>query len=294
MAMWVDGWTADPNKLDVFEVRHVSPEFFRVMGIPLRAGRGFTPDDRAGGPPVVIVSETAVRRFWSGRNPIGGRIRYPWPGWMEVVGVVADVRNNDLAEDPAPAVYLPVAQEAVGPSGGPPTVVARASGDPALALAAIRRAVANAAPDVPVSEEQTVERLIERSVAAPRAASRLLLGFGALALLLGAVGTYGLVAYGVQQRSREIAVRIAVGASRGRVVGLVLREGARLAGLGIVAGLVGALALSRLMRGLLYGIDPVDPIAFTVAPAVLGLTALLACLAPALRAARIAPSTALR
>ena len=294
MAMWVDGWTTDPNKLDVFDVRHVTPEFFRAMGIPLRAGRGFTPDDRTGGPPVAIVSETAARRFWSGRNAVGGRIRYPWPGWMEVVGVVADVRNNDLAEEPAPAVYLPVAQEPLGPSGGPPTVVVRASGDPAQALATIRRAVATAAPDVPVSEAQTAERLIERSVAAPRAASRLLLGFGALALLLGAVGTYGLVAYGVEQRSREIAVRMAVGAARGSVVGLVLREGARLAGLGIVAGLLGALALSRLMRGLLYGIDPVDPVAFTVAPAALGLTALLACLAPAIRAARIAPSTALR
>ncbi len=294
MAMWIDGWTTDPNKLDVFEVRHVTPEYFRAMGITLQAGRGFAAEDRAGSPPVAIVSETAARRFWADRDPVGGRLRYPWPGWMEVVGVVGDVRNNDLALEPSPAVYLPFAQEPTGPSGGPPTVVARAAGDPAGVIAAIRAAVANVAADVPVSNEATMERLVERSAAAPRAASRLLLGFGALALLLGAVGTYGLVAYGVERRSRELAVRMAVGAGRRTVIAMVLREGLCLAGIGIVTGLAGALVLSRLVRGLLYDIGPTDPVAYTAAPAVLAVTAVLACLVPAYRASRIAPSSALR
>jgi putative ABC transport system permease protein len=139
-----------------------------------------------------------------------------------------------------------------------------------------------------------MERLIERSVAAPRSASLLLIGFGLLALVLGAVGTYGLIAYGVERRTREIAVRMAVGARRNAVVRMIVREGARLAGLGILAGLVVAFGLARFMQGLLYEVGPTDPVVFAVAPLVLGLTALLACLVPALKAARIEPSMALK
>jgi ABC-type antimicrobial peptide transport system permease subunit len=209
---------------------------------------------------------------------------------MQVVGVAADVRNNDLREEALPTLYIPFDQEpevAVA-------VVARTTGDPRTALAAIRTAVARQAPDVPVSDEATMARLVERSVAAPRSASRLLLGFGGLALLLGTVGTYGLVAYGVERRTREIAVRVAVGANRRRVIGLVLREGLRLTLLGLTLGLLAAAGLARFLQSLLFGVGTTDPVAFAVAPLILAAAALLACVVPAARAANIEPSVALK
>ena len=290
MAMWIDGWTSDPNRLELFEVRKVSPGFFTALGVKIVRGRGFGPEDHARAEPVVIVSASAARRFWSDREVIGGRMRYPWPGWMQVVGVASDVRNNDLKETALPTLYVPFDQDPAAEA----FVVVRTSGDPRQALAAIRTAVAAGAADVPVSEETTMERLVERSVAAPRSASLLLLGFGGLALLLGTVGTYGLVAYGVERRTREIALRVAVGAPRRRVVGMVLGEGLRLAAVGVVLGVGAALLLARFLGSLLYQVGTTDPVTFTVAPLVLALTALVASLVPALRAARIQPSEALK
>ena len=290
MAMWIDGWTTDPNRLDLFEVRKVSAGFFSALGIKIVRGRGFGAEDRAGAAPVVIVSESAARRFWADREVIGGQIRYPWPGWMQVVGVASDVRNNDLKEAALPTLYVPFDQEPEAEA----FVVARTSGDPRQALAAIRTAVAAQAADVPVSSETTMDRMIERSVAAPRSAGLLLLGFGGLALLLGTVGTYGLVAYGVVRRTREIALRVAVGAPRRRVISLVLGEGLRLAVVGLVLGVGAALLLARFLGSLLYQVGAADPVTFTVAPLVLGITALLASLIPAVRAAGIQPSEALK
>jgi len=289
-AMFVDGWTTDENKLELFEVRRVSPDFFRVMGIPLRQGRSLEPSDRDGTVPVALVNETAAKRYWPAGSSLGGVIRYPWKDPLQVVGVVADVRNNDLREPPMPTFYVAFDQS----SRAGATVVASASGNPARALQAIRVAVNEVARDVPVSREQTMDRLIERSVATPRSASLLLLGFGALALILGAVGTYGLVAYGVARRTREIAVRLAIGAAPRTVIGMVVKDGARLAGLGIVFGLGAAFGLTRLMRGLLFETTPADAVAFTAAPLALGLAALAACLVPALRASRIDPAISLK
>lgn len=289
MAMWIDGWTVDPNRLDMFEMRYVTPDFFRTMGITLERGRAFNDADRADGRQVAIVSETAARRFWPGRDAVGGQVRRPWPGWLSVVGVVADVKNNDLRAEGLPALYVPYVQAPQFPVWA----VVRAA-DPAAAQRAIRDAVAGAAPDVPVSDEQTLARLVERSVAAPRSASVMFLSFGALALLLGSVGTYGLVAYRVEARRREIAVRMAVGADHSRLIRLVLRDGLRLTVIGIAVGLVAAFGLSRLVRGLLFGIAPTDPLSFTIAPLLLGLTAIVACMIPALRATRVDPIAMLR
>ena len=289
-AMFVDGWTTDPNALELFEVRRVTTDFFKVMGIPLRQGRSLESSDRAGTVPVAVVNETAAKKYWAAGGVIGGVIRYPWKDPLQVVGVVADVRNNDLKEPAMPTFY--VAFDQTSRAGA--TVVANTSGNPTRALESIRLAVNEVASDVPVSHEQTMDRLIESSVATPRSASLLLLGFGALALILGAVGTYGLVAYGVARRTREIAVRLAVGAAPKNVIGMVVKDGARLAGTGIILGLVAAFGLTRLMRGLLFETAPVDFVAFATAPLVLGLAALAACLVPALRAARIDPAISLK
>jgi ABC-type antimicrobial peptide transport system permease subunit len=239
---------------------------------------------------VALIIETAAIRYFSGRSPLGGIIRFPWRDPLEVVGVVADIRNNDLKEPPVPTFYLAFEQFPQADA----YVVASTPSNPGRVLQAIRTIVGEVSSDTPVSEEQTMDRLIERSVATPRSASMLLLAFGALALVLGAVGTYGLVAYGVARRTREIAVRLAVGAHPGNVIGMVVRDGAKLAGTGIFFGLLAAIGLTRLMKGLLYETAPLDIVAFSAAPIVLAVAALAACLVPALRAARIDPALSLK
>jgi predicted permease len=290
MAMWIDGFTTDPNKLELFELRKVSPDFFRAMGIPLRSGRLFNAADRAAGTPVAIVSETAAKRYWAGRQVVGGQIRFPWPGWMSVVGVVADIRNNDLKEAELPAIYVPFDQNPEIPFA----VTVRAGGDPAATTALIRSVMRELESDIPLSRERPMTALVEDSVLGARAAAVLLLGFGVLALLLGSIGTYGLVAYGVEARQREFAVRMAVGAHPGSVMRLVLRDGARLAAVGVVIGVGAALALTGLMRGLLFEVAPTDAVTFTTAPLILAATAMMACVIPAWRATRVDPNATLR
>ena len=290
MAMWIDGWTTDPNKLELFELRKVTPEYFRAMGIAIRQGRAFTDADRGDGAPVAIVSETAAKRFWPGRPVVGGQLRFPWPGWMSVVGVAEDVRNNDLKEAELPAVYVPFDQVPEVPFA----LVVRAGGDAAATISLIRRVMLDVARDTPLSRERTMSALVGDSTIGARAAAMLLLGFGALALLLGSIGTYGLVAYGVEARQREFAVRMAVGARAASVIRLVLRDGAKLAAAGVVIGVAGALALSGFMRGLLFEVAPTDPLTFMAAPLLLAFTAMLACLIPAWRATRVDPNATLR
>jgi putative ABC transport system permease protein len=290
MAMWIDGFTTDPNKLELFELRKVTPEFFKTMGIVVRQGRAFTTADGANGAPVAIVSETAAKKFWANRSVVGGQLRFPWPGWMSVVGVVADVRNNDLREPEVPAVYVPYDQVPEIPFA----ITVRMNGDPAAGTALIRTVMADVAKDTPLSRERTMAALVGDAVIGARAAAVLLLGFGGLALLLGSIGTYGLVAYGVETRQREFAVRIAVGAQASSVMQLVLRDGARLALWGVAIGLAGAFALSRSVRGLLFEVAPNDPVTFAVAPLLLAITAMVACAIPAWRATRVDPNATLR
>ena len=290
MAMWIDGFTTDPNKLELFELRKVSPDFFKAMGIPLRQGRFFNDGDGANGAPVAILSETAVKRYWAGRQPIGGQLRFPWPGWMSVVGVVADIRNNDLKEAELPAIYVPFDQNPEVPFA----ITVRSNANPASTTALIRSVMLEVAGDTPLSRERTMGALVEDSVLGARAAAVLLLGFGVLALLLGSIGTYGLVAYGVEARQREFAVRMAVGARASTVMRLVLRDGARLAAVGVVVGVGAAFALTGLMRGLLFEVAPTDPVTFTAAPLLLAVTAMIACAIPAWRATRVDPNATLR
>jgi putative ABC transport system permease protein len=290
MAMWVDGYTTDPNALEVMNNRKVSPGFFRTLGIPLIKGRAFTEADGHDTPLVAVVDQATAEKYWKGKNPIGSRIHYPWPGWITTVGVVGTAKNNDLTQQPEPTFYVPFAQYPQADM----TVVATSATGPAAALAAIRAALHEVAPDVPVSGERTMTQRIRDSVAQPRFAADLLLAFGALALLLGAIGTYSLIAYNTERRTRELAVRIALGAGTGDVLWAVVREGATLAAAGVLTGLGLALALSRFLRSMLFEVSASDPATFAVVALVLAGAALLASYLPARRATRLDPMIAIR
>ena len=289
-AMWVDGYTTNPNELETMNGRKVTADFFRTLSIPVLRGRALSDADQPNTPRVALIDETAAQRYWKGKDPIGGRIRYPWPGWLTVVGVVGTTKNNDLTDQPQPTFYVPFAQYPQAQM----TVVARTGGDPAAAFGAIRAAVRELAPDVPVSDERTMTEWLADSVAQPRFATGLLVAFGALALLLGAVGTYGLMAYTTQRRTRELAVRMALGAQTRDVLWTVIRDGAVLAAAGVLGGTGLALALTRSLRGLLFEVSPTDPTTFALVAIVLAGAALLASYLPARRATKVDPMVALR
>jgi putative ABC transport system permease protein len=291
MAFRVDGAEQDPGNLPMGFYEVVTPDYLRTMGVSLKRGRGFTGADRDGAPPVALVNEAMARRFWPGQDPVGKRVGYPWPSdWMTVVGVVADVANDGLGKTPEPAIYRPFAQAPAQSM----RVAVRGAADPAVLTAGLRAAVAGVDPDAPLSEVQTMEARVSASVAQPRFTAVLLLSFALVALALGAVGVYGVIAYAVSRRTREIGVRMALGAHGGDVLRMVVRQGAVLAAAGIAVGLVGAFAATRALRGMLYGIAPLDPATFVAVPLALAAVALLASYLPARRAARVDPMVALR
>ena len=283
-----------------------SAEYFRTMGIGLVAGRQLSSRDAARSPRVVVINEAAARELWPGENPIGrrftlsteaihigpqGQPSWDWEGAArEVVGVVHDVRHDALSVAPAPEAYVPFAQSPVRVL----TLLVRAGGEPASLLASIRRELRALDPDQPVSHVRTMGDVVATSIGAPRFRTLLFAVFAALALVLAAVGIYGVTAYAVTARTREIGIRSALGAARGQLTRLVLRDGLRLATAGIGLGIVGALAGARALRGMLYDMSATDAPTFVAASALLALVALIACWIPARRAARIEPAVALR
>jgi putative ABC transport system permease protein len=287
----VEHVTTDPNELPVFEFRAVTPGYFALMGMPLLTGRGFDERDRIGSEPVAIIDEAAAARFRPGESPLGKRIGRPWLNeWLTVVGVVPTVRNNELAGETGIALYVPFAQQPRAAA----TLVVR-SGLPIGSVAdAIRSAVHGADPNVPVGQVRSVDALVRESVSGPRAIALLLSAFAAIALVLGALGIYGVLAYSVQQRAREMGVRLALGSTTREVRMLVLRDGALLVAGGLALGVPLALALGRVMRGMLYGVSTTDPVSLIVAPAVLAVVGLAAAYVPALRASRVEPALTLR
>ncbi|HEU4631138.1 MAG TPA: ABC transporter permease [Gemmatimonadaceae bacterium] len=277
------------------QFRMVSPGYFAAMGIPLRRGRAFTDADRDGAPYVVVLSEETARRFFPGEDPIGRRIETGWSdGGAElggvVVGVVGDVRQFGLADDLTPHVYVPYAQWPIDEL----TVVAHTRGDPARLVAEARDVVQALDPALPVYDATTLPRLLGASLGAQRFYLALLAIFAGVAVVLAAVGIYGLVAYGVAARAREIGVRVALGATPGGVVRLLVRQGLRLAAVGIVAGLAGAATLARLLRGLLFEVGTADPATYAAVAAAVAALVVAATWLPARRAARIDPTEALR
>jgi putative ABC transport system permease protein len=278
----------------------VSPGYFATMGIPVLQGRDFTESDRLGAPGALIVNRTLARQVWPNGDALGRRVLLGGGGadsvWRTVVGVVGDVRHRGLTASPRPEMFLPYAQFPAGTGTAPPSmhVVLRTQGDPAALASALGAAVAAIDPDVPLSAVQTMEGAMGSWAAERRLVMLLVSGFALVALVLGSVGIYGVMAHVVAQREREIGVRMALGALPGQILRLVVSQSAWLVGAGIVAGTIGALAVTRVLAGLLFQVRPTDPLTFLGTAFVLILAAAGATLVPALRAVRTDPAHALR
>ncbi|HVL67997.1 MAG TPA: ABC transporter permease [Vicinamibacterales bacterium] len=268
----------------------VSPGYLRTMGIPLLRGEPLPESWPQGAPYPFLVSEAAARRFWPGEDPVGQIVRANYGGRAIVVGVVGDVRQNGLTEEPPPVVYF---NHRTAPRTLT-TVVVRTSGDPMLLAEPIRTAVREIDPNQPIRRIATLGSIMSESIARDRFFTLLFGLFGGLALALAAVGVYGVLAYSVGQRTQEIGVRMALGAQAGDVLRMVLREGMLLVGAGVVAGASAAVLFTRVLQNQLHGISTTDPLTFAAAPAVLLAVALVACYLPARRATRVEAVRALR
>ncbi|HXG90609.1 MAG TPA: ABC transporter permease [Vicinamibacterales bacterium] len=270
-------------------IRRVTPDYHEALRIPLRAGRYFEPSDRQGAPHVLIINESAAKKYFAGENPLG-RSATVDDQPRNIIGVVGDVHQSSLETEPRTEAYLPVEQVGVGFG----EMVIRTSGNPYDVLPAVKAAALTAFPDVPLRNVRTMEELVATRVA-QRRLNMLLLGlFGLLGLVISAVGIYGVVAYVVSQRTREIGVRMALGATRSRVVGMVLTDAGILVSVGLIIGGVGAWYLSATAKTFLFGLDATDPRAFAAALVALAGAALIASVIPARRAARVDPMVALR
>ena len=281
----------------------ITPDYLRAMQIPLRAGRSFGAGDTRESPYVCLINDALARRQFPNEDPIGKKLHLiSSHREMEIVGVMQDVKHRELDSTlmPAPmrsvfdcAIYMPYAQ-GISQYREETSMVLRASGDPLALAGAVRGAVREVDKAQPVAKLQTMETVIGESIAQPRFRTVLLGSFGALAVVLAAIGIYGVLAHTVAQRSREIGIRMALGARTQDVLVLVLRQGMTLVLIGMAVGLAGAFALARLLSGLLFGVTPTDTVTFTVVPLVLAAVALAACYLPARRAARVDPMRALR
>ncbi len=288
----------EPTKSGVMiPYRGVSSGYFQLMGIPLLAGRTFGDADTATSQPVAIVNRAFVRRYLQAASPLGRRIsarksETGQPEWMEIIGVVGDSRDSDITETPGPEYYVPAAQSSADVTA--PVFLVKASESPLQILGAVKQQIWSVDKEAAIGRVQTMSTVVAREQAGQRFRALLFGTFAALGLLLAIVGNYGVISYSVNQRIHEIGIRMAMGAQPADVLRMVLRDGAILAGVGIVIGIGGALALTRLMRSFLFEISPTDPVTFAGVAITLALVALLACYIPARRAMRVDPNVALR
>lgn len=275
------------------EFNIVSEDYFRSLGLRLLAGRDFNGADVPGAPAVAVVDDTFARRYWPGESAVGKRIfQHGAPGGIptEVVGVVSRTRNRALNQTPRPTMYFPRAQDPKPLF----TLAVRTGIEAGGTINMVRDAVKSIDPKVPVIGIRTLAQQKDGSLALQRMAATLLGGFGVLALLLAALGIYGVLAYSVSRRTREIGVRMALGAEMADVLGLVLRQGGALAAAGMITGLLGAIGATRLLKGFLFEVKPLDPMTFGATVLLLSAVAFVACWLPARRAARVDPMVALR
>lgn len=270
----------------------VSLDYFHVMGIPLLAGRPFLETDGENSAKVAIVSESLARAYWGGETPIGKHIALPGakPEWREIIGVVGDTRDNSLTAQPSDDCYVPIQQW----SSPDVFLAVRTAGKPILVASEVRRAVSEVDQNEPLSDFLTMEQRLSKSIAGPHFRTVLLASFAALALALAVAGIYGVTAFSVTQRTHEIGIRMALGADRGDALKMFVGQGLTLALIGVAIGVTGALALTRLLASLLYGVESTDPLTFVVVSLIVIAVALLACYIPARRAMKVDPMVALR
>jgi predicted permease len=309
-------WEAIPSDVEGYSVapgahvpmlleRIITPEYFHIMSIPLLQGRAFTePDAGSNAERVTLISKSTAERFWPGKNPIGQHVKPRWlNNWWTVIGVVGDVKENSMTQNVPEWIdgemYTPYGPHSIrghGPEEPPAelTLILRTSSDQSQFGSALQSTVAELNRDVPVSQVQTLNGWVAEAVAGPRSTAALFSFFAALAVALGAIGIYGVISYAVAQRTREIGIRMALGAHKHEVMRLVVGQGARLALLGVSLGLAGALLLTRLMSSLLYGVEATDPLTFASVALLLVLVAIAASYIPARRAMQVDPIVALR
>ena len=268
-------------------------DYFNTLGIPLRRGRLFGRFDRGGAPPVALINETMARRYWPDEDPVGQKIAARLFGQAiacEVIGIVGDVRHTGLDSDPRPELFLPHLQNPYGSM----TYVVRTAADPLALLPAVKSEIWAVNKNLPFTSTATVQQLVSRTLEGRRFTLLLLSAFAALALLLAAIGIYGLISFSARQRTHEIGVRMALGAQAGDISKLVVKEGLLLTLPGVAIGVAGAWALTRFLSGMLFGVSATDPATFAALSALLLAVAFLACYIPARRAARVDPMVALR
>jgi putative ABC transport system permease protein len=271
----------------------ISPDYFKVLQATLLRGRSFTEGDENGKQPVAIIDESTARKYWPDREPLGRQVRFgkdPTQPWITVVGIIKDIKNEGLDIDGVPHIFVSVYQD---PSKQV-SVAVRTSLPATLLEPQIRHEIQSIDPGLPVFNVVSMNDILDRSLASRRFSADLVGGFAGLAVLLASIGIYGLLACMVGQRSREIGIRMALGARRGDILRMFLRKGVALAGVGIVAGLVFSASTASMMASLLYGVRPHDPAVFLMAPLLLLIVALLASYIPAWRATKVDPIAALR
>ncbi len=296
----VEGYVETPGRHPKGDWQVLSDGALEALGERVLRGRGLAATDREDSLPVVLVNETLAATYWPGQDPIGRRIRMgsnQKRPWLTVVGIVKNVRHNGVTAVIKEKFYIPYAQFPAARAGGAArnmTLVARTGGDPLALVGSIRAEVRRLDPNLPIAGVRPMTEVVDTSLATPRLTGSLLAIFAGLALFLAAIGVSGVLAYLVNRRRREIGIRMALGASRGHVLGLVIGRGLQTAGIGIAAGIVGAVFLTRLMEGLLYGVAPRDPTTFAAVALLLLGIALAASAVPAIRASRVDPLEALR
>jgi putative ABC transport system permease protein len=306
-AFYIEGRPA-PARADEQQThyRSVSDNYFRALGIAMETGRSFTPRDDARAPRVAIVNQAMARRYWPGESPIGKRIAldleamrffpdrppiFDIPGGMrEIVGIVKDIRHGSLEASPVPEMYVPYLQRPVQEM----TIVVRSSADASLIAAAAGEAVSSIDADQPIRRVETLDGLMTATTAQPRANLILLSAFASIALLLAVVGIYGLLAYVVVQRTRELGIRVALGARPAQIRKMILRQGLTLVAMGLVLGIPVSLALGRALRGLLFGVEGVDPLTMVSAVVMMVIVSTAAISLPARRATEVDPIATLR
>ena len=288
----IEGYVPRENEEIVVSYTTVGAKYFETMGIPIRQGREYNDTDTPQSPRTLVINESMARRYWPQGNALGGKIRLG-QNLAEVIGIVADSKYSSINERPLPQLFFPMARS----ESSTLRLFVKAGGDPAPMVAEVRNAIRVLDASLPVYDARTLNEHMQVAVFAQRMAANLLGAMGVLALLLAAIGLYGVMAYAVSQRTQELGIRLALGASPGSLLGMVVRQGMTLTTIGLAIGLalaLGAFGSIGAVRTLLPGISPLDPITFIAVPVVLGLIALLAIWIPGRRAGKVDPLVALR